>query len=399
MSKSYPGSIDRRPSGSWRWRGSIDGQRVQKTWKPDEVEEERRYTRNEDGERVPLESQEDAAERLAREHYDELTGRMHRPESGDMALGSFVERFRREEVPQLAESSQRSYNATLDALRIYFDQLRRDVQLGDVSKGDVKRFLQWRRTHNSEGEERTEPMSGYTLRTEYAIVRRLFEHADELELVPGNPAARVETPKVEEREPVLLSEDQLEDLLEACEHDDMLHLYVLLLSEAGLRSGSEAPWVQWDDLALDDGFLRVAHNRGGHETKSKESRWVPLTKRLRTALRSHMAKYRMKHRSKWVLHHFTGNRWAEPGDRRKDFSTALSTAIEKADLPEEFRPHDLRHRRCTQWLSEGHSPALVRKAMGHSSLDVTLQYEHLVRRDLEGMVEEEARRELAQMKG
>lgn len=37
--------------------------------------------------------------------------------------------------------------------------------------------------------------------------------------------------------------------------------------------------------------------------------------------------------------------------------------------------------------------------MGHSSLDVTLQYEHLVRRDLEGMVEEEERRELAAMKG
>lgn len=101
----------------------------------------------------------------------------------------------------------------------------------------------------------------------------------------------------------------------------------------------------------------------------------------------------------WVLHYVTGSRWTDPRDRRKDFSTALRTAIDSADLPDRLRPHDLRRRRCTKWLAEGHSPALVRKAMRHSSLDVTLQYEHLVRGGLEGMVEEEERRELAAMKG
>lgn len=130
---------------------------------------------------------------------------------------------------------------------------------------------------------------------------------------------------------------------------------------------------------------------------------MPLTSRLWEALREHQCKYRVRgydgKRSPWVLHHVGSTRWADSGDRRKDFRTALRTAIDNADLPEEFRPHDLRHRRCTHWLAEGHSPALVRKAMGHSSLDVTLQYEHLVKGDLEGMVKEEERRELAAMKG
>lgn len=391
--KTYPGSIDRRPSGSWRWRGSIDGERVQKTWKPDEVDAASR----------PHESHQQTVERLARDHYDELAGEMHREESGSMPLSRFITRFEREEVPQLADSSQRSYNATLDALRAYFDSIGRDPRLQDVSKGHVKRFLNWRRKHSSDGSRRDEPMSDYTVRTEYAIVRRLFGHAHELELIPGNPADQMDPPTIEEREPVLISEEQLEDLLEECEGDNMLRMYVLLLAEAGLRSGSEAPWLKWEDLDLEDGFLQVVSGRGDRQTKNRKGRWVPLTSRLREALREHAAKYRMQtydgQRSPWVLHHLVNNRWADPGDRRKDFKTALNTAIENAGLPEEFRPHDLRHRRCTQWLSEGHSPAKVRKAMGHSSLEVTLQYEHLVRRDLRGMVEEEEREELAEMKG
>lgn len=64
----------------------------------------------------------------------------------------------------------------------------------------------------------------YTLRTEYAILRRAHSYAVELELMETNPADGVETPKVKEREPVLLSDDQLTKLLEACGEDDMLRL-------------------------------------------------------------------------------------------------------------------------------------------------------------------------------
>ncbi len=70
-------------------------------------------------------------------------------------------------------------------------------------------------------------------------------------------------------------------------------------------------------------------------------------------------------------------------------------------LPEEWRLHDLRHRCITRWLREGYSPAMVRKAAGHAKLSTTLQYEHLVRADLEEMVgeDEDERAELADMVG
>lgn len=342
-------------------------------------------------------SAEEAARKADRQ-YLELSDRSERGQPGRTSLSRFIERFRREEVSQLAESSQRSYNATLDALNVFFVERGRDPKLRKLGRGDVKRFLAWRRTHDSKGRERETQLADKTLQTEYSIFRRMLGHAFDLELIDGNPAARVAAPKVENREPVLLSDEQLEQLLAECEGDDMLRLYVLLLAETGVRSRSEALHVRWEHVDLED----VPSGQDGHKTKSRKGRYVPLTARMRRAFREHAAKYRLKtysgERSPWVFHRVSPhNRWGEPGGRRKSFKTALKSAVDDADLPEEWRLHDLRHRRCTRWLAGGHSPALVRKAMGHADLATTLKYEHLVKRDLRSMVEEEEKEALAEM--
>jgi site-specific recombinase XerD len=56
-------------------------------------------------------------------------------------------------------------------------------------------------------------------------------------------------------------------------------------------------------------------------------------------------------------------------------------------LPEALRQHDLRHRRVTKWLAEGRSAALVREARGHADLATTMNYSHLAREHLTGLVD------------
>lgn len=363
MAERYKGSLDRRPSGTWRWRVQIDGESFTFHWENLNREE---------------------AEKKASLKYWDLLDRVRRGSSPDMRLSTLLKRFEDEEVSQLADGSKRAYKATLNGLRTYLVK-GNNPRLSDISKGDLKRYLHWRRRRGPDGIEREDPLSGHTLKREYSVIRRLFEWAAELELVTINPANQISAPKAEEREPVLLTDEQLSSLLDACS-DDMLRMYVLLVAETGLRPSSEALWLKWENLDLEDGFLQVVSGRGGHDTKTKKGRWVPLTPRLREALRKHAARYRFSNRSEWVFHKIAGDRWGEPGDRRKDFDTSLSTAIEKAELPAEFRFYDLRHRRCTRWLAQGHSPALVRRAMGHTDLSTTLQYEHLVRGDLESLL-------------
>lgn len=106
-------------------------------------------------------------------------------------------------------------------------------------------------------------------------------------------------------------------------------------------------------------------------------------------------------RSPWIFHHTFAFKDTEPGDRIANMKRAFSNAAERADLPEDFRKHDLRHRRVTTWLSEGHSPVKVQKAMGHADLKTTMSYYYtFVRSDLESLVEphEAEKREVAELK-
>jgi site-specific recombinase XerD len=48
--------------------------------------------------------------------------------------------------------------------------------------------------------------------------------------------------------------------------------------------------------------------------------------------------------------------------------------------------HDLRHRRVTTWLAEGRPATLVKEAMGHGDLRMTMGYIHLTHDHLRALV-------------
>ncbi|HSH75079.1 MAG TPA: tyrosine-type recombinase/integrase, partial [Longimicrobiales bacterium] len=130
---------------------------------------------------------------------------------------------------------------------------------------------------------------------------------------------------------------------------------------------SEALWLRWDDVDLEDGFLRVESVRKGRRTKSGKIRYVPLTDRLRSTLRSHFARYRFNdYGSPWLFHHVRRRRNATKGARITGLRRAFEGAVKRAELPLELNQHDLRHRRVTTWLAARKQPQLVQKAMGHS---------------------------------
>src|SRR5207302_5750601 len=142
-------------------------------------------------------------------------------------------------------------------------------------------------------------LSNRSIQKERTVLHTLFALADECEYREGNPVSRTKKPKADPRTPVILSEDEYDRLLLECV-DPTVYFYVVVLAEAGLRDESEALWLRWEDFHIDDGFLTIVSGRGGHRTKSGKSRWVPMTKRLRDAVRV----YRQSHFADgWVFAH------------------------------------------------------------------------------------------------
>ncbi len=172
----------------------------------------------------------------------------------------------------------------------------------------------------------------------------------------------------------------------------MLELYVLALGETGGRCESEVLWIQWEDVDLDGGFLKVVTGRNGHRTKGGKSWWVPISPRLRVALREHSLRYRAaKYDGQpppWVFHHTKTRRHHKAGKRIRSLYSAFKAAAAQARLPPEFVQHDLRHRRVTTWLAHEKSAVLVKEAVGHADLRTTMAYTHLAREHLRGLVDE-----------
>lgn len=379
--RAYPGSLERR-GAAFRWRVCVGGQRHRETF--------------------PTTSPKEAA-KWARERYRELEKRVERHAQGlpgTVTVGALFDQFEVDVMPALSDGAQRSYQDSLKPLRTYFVDQHGNLPVDKIRAAHVQAYLTWRRSRRVDG--RPGNVSNRTLAKDRGVLHRIFALAKKMEYRDGNPVADTDTPKSDARTPVILSQDDSDRFLKACEGRPMLELFVLTLGETGARCESEVLWVRWEDVDLEAGFLQIVSGRNGHRTKSGKSRWVPMTKVLRQAMREHFAAYRFAtykgERSPWVFHHLYTKRTHTAGERIQSLAAAFKAAARRAKLPAELVQHDLRHTRITRWLADGKNPVHVKEAVGHADLRMTMAYTHLVRENLRGLVDEpdrEALRDLA----
>ncbi len=337
-----------------------------------------------------------AMEKFAREKLRELEKQLDRTRQGLGGVTTFsglLAQYIRDELPTLSAGTQRSYRDSFGLLTEYFVAELRDPTLDRIQTKHVKGYLAWRRTQRRAGKHQTasaEPVSNRTLQKDRAVLHRLFDFADRLELREGNPVARVEQPKADPRTPVLLTDEQYETLLTECEPNPLLHLYTLTLGETGGRCQSEVLHLKWTDVDLGEGFIEIRSGDDGHRTKSGKSRFVPMTPRLLAAMKDHSARTRMVtyhgQRTAWVFHHERDRRGCKAGERVKTMRSAFDTAQKAAGIPDAFHRHDLRHRRVTTWLAGGANPVHVKEALGHSDLRTTMGYTHLSKEHLRSLI-------------
>jgi integrase len=366
--KPYPGSLTKR-GDTWRLRLCVGGKYHSFTLQGTKVE----------------------AGNFATEKYKELAGDLGRAKAGKpgpIRFSALLEEFTTYGLPLLSPGGQRSYRNSFAPFRAFFVEQLGDPLVRDVSRGQIKTYMEWRLCARIGGKG---GVSKHTVARDRRVLHVLFNYAIDREYLEANPCHAVRAPKGDRRNYVILNTEQMEALLTASAHNPMLHLYVLLLAETGARADTEAPKIRWEDVDLAKGFLHLK-SAPTRRNKNGLSRYAPITARLKTALQEHAANYRLAtyaaDRSPYVFHHLTSGRGAVAGEPIRQIVGPFKAAVKAAKLPAGFRRHDLRHRRVTTWLAEGKSPALVMKAMGHADLATTMGYMHLVPDDLRALVEE-----------
>src|SRR5215211_3195161 len=220
----------------------------------------------------------------------------------------------------------------------------------------------------------------------HAVLHRALEQAVRFHLIPFNPAARVDTPKLRQQEITPLDAEQARRFLQAASCEKFEALYVLSLT-VGLRCG-EALGLKWSDIDLDAGTLRVVRQlqrirEGGGlvfmEPKNASRRTVDLPQRAVEALRSHRhtqveEKLRVTGYEDSGLVFATGK--GTPLDAQNIINRHFKPLLKRAELPS-IRWHDLRHTCFTILLARGMHPKYVQHLAGHASIQLTLdRYSH-----------------------
>jgi integrase/recombinase XerD len=217
----------------------------------------------------------------------------------------------------------------------YFDPLFGHLLLRRVSKEHLRSF---RLYLENEG------LQPRTVQHVLSDARCFFNWCEDAGLIDRSPFPRRIMPRIQERPPDRLSDEQAEQL----RHLPEPYGFVCRLALAtGLRWG-ELTRAQASDL--ERGFLVV------HHTKSSRIRRVPLPSDVLAEVRQRVGK-------------LVPYAEVSPGT----FARTLRrmTGIEK------FHCHQMRHTFACQWLERGGSLAALQQILGHASIETTQRYARL----------------------
>lgn len=210
------------------------------------------------------------------------------------------------------------------------------VKLASVSREDIRAYRLW--LERGGAGRRYEPQ---TVAHILSDARCLFYWAVDEGLIDRAPVPRRLLPRIQERPPDRLTDDEVERILRVPEPYGFT---VRLLLGTGLRWG-ELIRARGDDL--ENGAIVVS------QTKSGRVRRVPLSPELLAEVRLHVGR----------LTHY--------GPKS---SGAFATTIQKLSGVEGFHAHRLRHTFASRWIERGGSLAALQQILGHSTVVTTQRY-------------------------
>lgn len=173
-------------------------------------------------------------------------------------------------------------------------------------------------------------------------------------------------PREERHLPVVLSRQEVIDILAAVQNYKHRALFVLAYS-AGLRV-SEVVKIRIQDIDTGRGTIHIRRSKGNKD------RYVPLANLAQKTLRTYCHVYRPIN---WL---FEGGRSGRHLTTRSAQKT-LQKAVRQTGITKQVSMHTLRHSFATHLLEDGTDLRYIQELLGHSSPKTTMRYTHIAQTD------------------
>jgi integrase/recombinase XerD len=240
-----------------------------------------------------------------------------------------------------------------------------DQTIAQVTKSDLVAFLDERR----EGGNTTT-----TIRHLITVLRRWFGFLVEHRLVDENPAVGIPMPKPVQHTPQPMTPEQVQALLDALDSTRFSGLrnrtILMLLYDTGVRIG-ETLRLRLIDVDLENRRITMYG-------KGRKTRTVFISETMTASFRTYL------HRRGDIL----GNPYVFPdeyGQGALEYSSFLHALYRANKIAKvegtRVSPHTLRHSFAREWLIAGGDLASLSAQLGHSDLQVTSRYVHLLTDD------------------
>jgi integrase len=220
-----------------------------------------------------------------------------------------------------------------------------------------------------------QPVSPSTANRKIATLKHMFTKAADWYMVSDTVSKlvhKVKLYKVDNARVRFLSDDEIKELLAACDHARVkrdgtteqkkqghLRPVVLFALNTGCRR-QEILSLKWEQVDLVHGFINLTR------TKNGEKRQLPINDVLREVLSKQIRRIDVP----YVFYD------SQTGKRFTNIKRSFATACKKAGIVD-FHFHDLRHTFASHLVMKGVDLTTVSRLLGHKSLTMTLRYAHL----------------------
>lgn len=277
-----------------------------------------------------------------------------------------------ESEKRLAKNTVISYVSDLNKYFEFLIKYQHITNLEDVKATNIEKYI----SSLKRGE-----MSSRTISRKIVTIKEFHHFLQRERITRDNPALFIDSPKIEKKIPVVLSEQEIATMLDSIETNTLLgkrnKAMMETLYATGLRV-SELLALKISNIHLNAKYIDVIG-------KGNKERMVPLGDMAVIALRDYLEHSRSeiaKFSNDILFYNYKG----EPISRQ-GFYKFIELLAKKNNITKEISPHTIRHSFATHLLQNGTDLRMVQEMLGHEDIKTTQIYTHIDRSHLKEMYE------------
>ena len=275
-------------------------------------------------------------------------------------INEFIDYLRFEK--KYSENTIVSYQNDLKKALIFFKN-----DFNNLTKKDIQNYIR----------QLSKQESSASVSRSISTLKSLYKFLELNKYAKNNPLTTITNPKTPKKLPKVLSEEEVDKLLDInlkTDFDYRNKAMLELMYSSGLRV-SELINLTVNDIDLINSSVRIFG-------KGSKERIVPLNDYAIEALNNYISNHRrslFKHgENNYLFLNNHGNKMTRQGF----FKTLQKIAKEKG-IKSELSPHTLRHSFATHLLKRGADLRSIQELLGHSDISTTQIYTHITSEKLQ----------------